>query len=106
MDCPVSLRSIDSYGQRSLPQMQARVTRTMASVGASMDGSGTFSIRTSPASYISVARILRKPPVGDGVSVHDERFRRSLTRRHSQGNIADAIGLRRVHARDSGPGRL
>src|SRR6476660_4735468 len=38
--------------------MQARVTRTMASVGLPMLASGTFSIRTSPALYITVARMV------------------------------------------------
>src|SRR5262245_59066171 len=38
--------------------MQARVTRTMASVGSFTMGSGTFSTRTSPAPYITVARML------------------------------------------------
>jgi hypothetical protein len=41
-----------------LPQMQALVTRRIASVGSTMDGSGTFSIRTSPALYITVARMV------------------------------------------------
>src|SRR3954447_16021258 len=55
IDCPVSLRSIDQYGQRSLPQMQARVTRTSASVGSRMAASGTSSMRTSPAACMTVA---------------------------------------------------
>src|SRR4051794_1875966 len=37
--------------------MQARVTRTRASVGSLISESGTFSTRTSPALYITVARI-------------------------------------------------
>src|SRR3954471_4090473 len=37
--------------------MQARVIRTMASVGSLIWESGTFSTRTSPAPYITVARI-------------------------------------------------
>ena len=44
------------YGCRSLPQTQVRTTRTTASVGCCSAGSGTFSTRTSPAPYISVAR--------------------------------------------------
>jgi hypothetical protein len=59
---PVSLCGSVLYGQRSLPQMQARVTRMMASVGSSILGSGTFSIRTSPAPYMTVARICRYLP--------------------------------------------
>src|SRR3954469_9510529 len=55
IDCPVSPRSIDQYGQRSLPQMQARVTRTRASVGSRRAGSGTSSMRTSPAACMTVA---------------------------------------------------
>ncbi|RDJ93523.1 hypothetical protein B4Q13_21350, partial [Lacticaseibacillus rhamnosus] len=39
----------------SLPQMQARVTRTIASVDSEIRGSGTVSMRTSPAPYITVA---------------------------------------------------
>src|SRR5207245_2488685 len=49
--------SISWYGQRSLPQMQARVTATSASVGSIRRASGTFSMRTSPAPYRTVARI-------------------------------------------------
>jgi hypothetical protein len=52
---PVSDDSIDAYGHRSLPQMQARVTRTTASVGSTIFASGTFSVRTSPAAYMTVA---------------------------------------------------
>jgi hypothetical protein len=37
--------------------MQARVTRTMASVGSTMEGSGTSSMRTSPAANMTVARM-------------------------------------------------
>src|SRR6266513_2235396 len=55
---PVSLRSIFWYGHKSLPQIHARVTRMRASVGSMICGSGTFSIRTSPALYITVARIM------------------------------------------------
>jgi hypothetical protein len=54
---PVSVCSIWLYGQRSLPQTAARVTRTSASVGSIRRASGTFSTRTSPAPYITVARI-------------------------------------------------
>ncbi len=46
---PRSLAGMDWYGHRSLPQMQERSTRTMASVGSRRTGSGTFSTRTSPA---------------------------------------------------------
>ena len=53
---PVSVGSIGLYGQRSLPQIAARVTRTSASVGSIRWASGTFSTRTSPAPYMSVAR--------------------------------------------------
>src|SRR5215212_1009827 len=54
---PVSLVGIELYGQRSLPQIHARVTRTSASVGSTMRASGTVSTRTSCAPYITVARI-------------------------------------------------
>src|SRR5918995_3569968 len=37
--------------------MLARTTRMIASVGSSILGSGTFSIRTSPAAYMTVARM-------------------------------------------------
>src|SRR5437773_7021021 len=56
---PVSLCSIFLYGHKSLPQTQARVTRMRASVGSMICGSGTFSIRTSPALYMTVAFIIR-----------------------------------------------
>jgi hypothetical protein len=52
---PVSVASSDAYGQRSLPQMQARVTRTTASVGSAIVASGTSSMRTSPAANMKVA---------------------------------------------------
>jgi hypothetical protein len=57
MTRPLSVCSIVLYGQRSLPQMQARVTVTTASVGSIRRASGTFSIRTSPAPNMTVARI-------------------------------------------------
>src|SRR4051812_47127857 len=37
--------------------MQARVTRTRASVGSAREASGTSSMRTSPAENMTVARI-------------------------------------------------
>jgi hypothetical protein len=55
---PVSLRFIWWYGCRSLPQMQARVTRRIASVGSTIAGSGTSWTRTSPAAYMTVALML------------------------------------------------
>jgi hypothetical protein len=45
------------YGQRSLPQIAARVTETRASVGSCRRASGTVSTRTSPAPYMTVARM-------------------------------------------------
>src|SRR5207237_6039635 len=54
---PFSSCGIVLYGQRSLPQIAARVTRTRASVGSIRWASGTFSTRTSPAPYMRVARI-------------------------------------------------
>ena len=44
-------------GCRSLPHTHARTTRTIASVGLTMMGSGTVSTRTSPAPYMNAARI-------------------------------------------------
>src|SRR5215216_2169237 len=41
--------------------MQALVMRTIASVGSTMEGSGTSSTRTSPAAYMSVARMVLAP---------------------------------------------
>src|SRR6266545_4442669 len=55
---PESLWSSVLYGHRSLPQMAARLTTTSASVGSITWASGTFSIRTSPAPYMTVARIV------------------------------------------------
>src|SRR3954452_6585877 len=55
IDCPVSEGSIEAYGHRSLPQMQARVTRTTASVDSVMAASGTSWTQTSPAAYMTVA---------------------------------------------------
>src|SRR5438132_2165480 len=64
---PVSLGSIDRYGHRSLPQMQARVTRRRASVGSMRPGSATFSIRMSPAPWMTVALIRGTEAVGDSL---------------------------------------
>jgi hypothetical protein len=58
MGRPFSVDSNSLYGQRSLPQMQARVMRTSASVGFTIVASGTFSRRTSPARYMIVARMM------------------------------------------------
>src|SRR5439155_2063192 len=71
---PVSLGSIDLYGHRSLPQIAAQVTTTTASVGSISPVSGTVSTRTSPAPYMTVARIvaylslptMRSPPLEIG----------------------------------------
>src|SRR4051794_19294322 len=46
--------------------MQARVTRTRASVGSVSRASGTFSMRTSPAPYMTVARIVASSRSGKG----------------------------------------
>ena len=56
---PASSCGIDLYGHRSLPQIAARVTRTSASVDSISRASGTSSTRTSPAPYITVARMGR-----------------------------------------------
>jgi len=40
---PESLGMHEAYGRRSLPQMQALVTRRITSVGSTIDGSGTSS---------------------------------------------------------------
>src|SRR4051794_20180507 len=63
IDCPASDGSMEAYGHRSLPQMQALVTRTSASVGSAIVASGTSSTRTSPAEYMIVARIGVLPSV-------------------------------------------
>jgi hypothetical protein len=64
IDCPVSERSIEAYGHRSLPQTQARVTRTIASVGSTIAASGTSSTRTSLAAYMPVALMpVTKAPI-------------------------------------------
>src|SRR5207247_5099411 len=57
------------YGQRSLPQMAARVTTTRASVGSIRRASGTVSIWTSPAPNITVACIVCLTPVSSGLRV-------------------------------------
>ena len=77
MLCPVSLFGMSLYGHRSLPQIQARTTRMIASVGSSNDGSGTFSTRTSPAPYMMVARMSQVlPPYWSSVtfSSHSTAF--------------------------------
>src|SRR3954468_2444472 len=72
IDWPLSDGAMSAYGQRSEPQMQALVTRTMASVGSTMAGSGTSSTRTSPAAYMIVARMTttvdRRNRAGVGLS--------------------------------------
>ena len=55
---PVWVCAMSLYGQRSLPQIEARVIVTRASVGSIKRASGTLSTRTSPAPNITVARIL------------------------------------------------
>src|SRR6266576_6722674 len=49
--------------------MQARVTRITASVGSWIVGSGTFSIRTSPAACMTVPRITRSPPLRRALAI-------------------------------------
>src|SRR5258708_4127712 len=53
--CQDSRGSTDRSGKRSLPQIHARVTVRRASVGSPRRASGTFSNRTSPAPYMTVA---------------------------------------------------
>src|SRR5712691_1823878 len=64
---PVSLCSIVLYGQRSLPQMEARLTAMSASVCSTRRASGTVSTRTSPAPYMTVARMSALDRRGGGV---------------------------------------
>ncbi|MBP1688574.1 MAG: hypothetical protein H6Q33_4717 [Deltaproteobacteria bacterium] len=55
---PVSLRGSVLYGQRSLPQIQARPMVMTASVGSMRRASGMVSIRTSPTPNMTVARMV------------------------------------------------
>ncbi len=59
--CPIVSPGVMSfsprYGHRSEPQMQAATTFTIASVGASMVGSGTSETRMSRVPWMVVARI-------------------------------------------------
>ena len=48
---------MEAHGHRSLPQIGVLGTRTTASVGSWIFGSGRSSTRTSPAPYTSAARI-------------------------------------------------
>src|SRR6266496_6455012 len=48
---------MEAYGHRSLPQIAALSTRTTASAGWWIFGSGRSSTRMSPAPYITAARI-------------------------------------------------
>src|SRR5256885_6592832 len=59
--------------------MAARVTVTRASVGSTRRASGTFSTRTSPAPYMTVARIFGLPlvPGGKGAESLTKTMRRS-----------------------------
>src|SRR4051794_24329453 len=77
--------------------MQALVMRMIASVGSTMEGSGTSSTRTSPAAYISVARMLLAP----GLEV--VRLRQSTLGAHAATGAGDQPGLR--HGVDGRPAR-
>src|SRR5258708_6071182 len=91
---PASLGSIFRYGQRSLPQMQARVIVRRASVDSTRRASGTSSTRTSPAPYITVARILRSFLVERKRNVSCAPTLRNGLDRSSAGCIAGAPLLR------------
>src|SRR5688572_12580167 len=74
--------------------MQARVTRTSASVGATMRASRTLSTRTSPAPYITVALTLARAPVRispAGCTIHAHaRWKR--VRQHEAPQAVEACG--------------
>ena len=52
------LLTVDAGDLHSDGQMQARLTATSASVGSMRRASGTFSMRTSPAPNMTVARMV------------------------------------------------
>ena len=90
-----------SVRPESLPQIAARVTATRASVGSTSWASGTSSTRTSPAPYMTVARIdgaAREGLVGhadrDVVLRHGRSLPRCIRRRHRvEGGIALRVVL-------------
>ena len=92
---PLSVGSRSAYGHRSLPQTQALVTRMIASVGSTIEGSGTSSTRTSPAAYMSVARMVLAP----GLEV--VRLRRSTLGARATTGAGDRPGRR--HGVDGRP---
>src|SRR5215210_1348354 len=60
--CPIRVSGIMPwYRCRSEPQMAARVTRTIASLGCSMTGSGLFSTRILYGPRYTIACTLRPP---------------------------------------------
>jgi hypothetical protein len=56
----------EAYGHKSLPQITDAVILTSASVGSLTAESGTCSTRTSPAAYMTVARISECPSTTSG----------------------------------------
>src|SRR3954468_22050530 len=59
--------------------MQALVTRTIASVGSKMEGSGTSWMRTSPAANMTVALMaFTKAPIGTGGETLSKGYRQGL----------------------------
>ena len=85
--------------------MQARTTRTSASVGSLQRGSGTFSTRTSPAPYITVARIRASlSEVEDGSGIPAGRVDIQETRTgHAVGGPVDRGTDRTPHCRAGPP---
>src|SRR5712671_2524275 len=107
---PASLRAIVLYGQRSLPQIAPRRTVMSASVGSIRRASGTVSIRTSPAPYITVARIWLSllfhprafiPPTASRLA--HTRAGRALEREKGHGSNPHGPSLRLSDRRDSPP---
>src|SRR6188472_3355622 len=103
---PTSLAAIELYGQRSLPQIHARVTRTRASVDSTSRASGTVSTRTSCVPYISVARIssFDQNFLHDRYLWSDRKRRRAARFAHRSPNphvriVVDAEDVGKIQAR-------
>src|SRR5436309_2368818 len=77
ISCPMRLADsvchTPRYGHRSDPQMQAATTRTTASVGSRISGSGTSSARMSRGPYNSVASMPGSSPDAGRLTSYERR---------------------------------
>src|SRR4026207_2527756 len=84
--------------------MQARVTVRSASVGSTIRASGTFSTRTSPAPYMTVARMLLQGDDGIGAHVLNQPSHPPFINGCRVHAVRSAPSQRRSCVRTQGPG--